>query len=86
MLSMNIPEQLIDVLVSDPEFVSGTVRFKGTRVPLQALLETLEEGGTVQDFLSDYPGVLPAQAKAVITFLESDRRAVLYQDLPNRAQ
>jgi uncharacterized protein (DUF433 family) len=83
---MNFPEQLSDVLVSDPEFISGAVRFKGTRVPLQALLETLEEGGTVQDFLSGYPGVLPAHAKAVVSFLESNRRAVLYQDLPKRAQ
>ncbi len=83
---MNIPEQLSDVLISDPEFISVAIRFKGTRVPLQALLETLEEGGTVQDFLSDYPGVLPPQVRAVITFLESDRRAVLYQELPKRAQ
>jgi len=83
---MNIPEQLSDVLISDPEFISGAIRFKGTRVPLQALLETLEEGGTVQDFLSGYPGVLLEQAKAVIACLESDQQAVLYQHCPKTMQ
>jgi uncharacterized protein (DUF433 family) len=82
---MTIPEELRDVLDSHPEFISGAIRFRGTRVPLQALLETLEDGGTVQDFLSDYPWVLREQANAVITCLESDQHAVLDQHSPKTA-
>ena len=83
---MTIPEELRDVLDSHPEFISGAIRFKGTRVPLQALSETLEDGGTVQDFLSDYPGVLREQANAVITCLRSDQHAVIDQHCPKTAQ
>ncbi len=62
---MTIPEELRDVLDSNPEIISGAIRFKGTRVPLQALLQTLEDGDTLQDFLTGYPGVSIEQAEAV---------------------
>lgn len=62
---MTIPEELRDVLDSNPEIISGAIRFKETRVPLQALLQTLEDGDTVDDFLTGYPGVSREQAEAV---------------------
>ena len=48
------PNQLI---VKDPDILGGTAVFKGTRVPLQALLDYLEGGQTLNEFLDDFPTV-----------------------------
>jgi len=44
---------------SDPEIVSGTPVFVGTRVAAQALLDYLEGGETIEEFLDDFPERLP---------------------------
>jgi uncharacterized protein (DUF433 family) len=54
----------------DREKVSGAWLFKGTRVPVKALFENFEEGATVDDFLSWFPGVARAQVLAVLEFAE----------------
>lgn len=58
--------QLSDVLSSDPEIVSGTVVFRGTRVPMDALFENLAGGTSLEDFLEDFPTVEREQAEAVL--------------------
>ncbi|MDP1590016.1 MAG: DUF433 domain-containing protein [Prosthecobacter sp.] len=50
----------------DPERVSGAWIFRGTRVPVRALFENLEDGATVDDFLEWFPGVQRAQVEAVL--------------------
>ena len=50
----------------DPQRVSGAWIFRGTRVPVRALFENLEDGATVDDFLEWFPGVQRAQAEAVL--------------------
>jgi uncharacterized protein (DUF433 family) len=45
------------VIVRDPEVLGGTPVFRGTRVPFQALLDYLEGGQTLGDFLDDFPTV-----------------------------
>jgi len=55
----------------DPERVSGAWVFRGTRVPVRALFENLEDGATVDDFLEWFPGVQRAQAEAVLKHVES---------------
>jgi len=50
--------------------VSGPFVFKGTRVPVRALFENLEEGATVQEFAEWFPGVSEAQARAVLEYAE----------------
>jgi uncharacterized protein (DUF433 family) len=55
----------------DPERVSGALVFRGTRVPVRALFENLEDGATVDDFLEWFPGVNRAQAEAVLKHVES---------------
>jgi uncharacterized protein (DUF433 family) len=47
---------------SDPEILGGTVVFKGTRVPLQNLIDYLEGGYTLDEFLDDFPSVTREQA------------------------
>jgi len=50
---MTIPTELQGVLDAHPQIISGAVRFKGTRVPLQALTDTLEDGNGIEDSLRD---------------------------------
>ena len=50
----------------DPEKVSGSWVFRGTRVPVVALFENLEGGASVEDFLSWFPGVSREQVEAVL--------------------
>lgn len=45
------------VIVKDPEILGGTPVFYGTRVPFQALLDYLEGGQTLAEFLDDFPTV-----------------------------
>ncbi len=50
----------------DPEILGGTPVFAGTRVPIQALVDYLEAGDPLSEFLEDYPTVSHAQAVAVL--------------------
>ena len=50
--------------------VSGAWLFTGTRVPVAALFENLEDGATVDDFLAWFPGVAREQVEAVLEHAE----------------
>lgn len=50
----------------DPEIMSGTPCFAGTRVPVRTLFDVLEKGRTVDDFLAGFPTVTREQALAVL--------------------
>lgn len=50
----------------DPEKVSGAWVFRGTRVPVSALFENLEDGVQVADFVAWFPGVTAEQVRAVL--------------------
>ena len=63
-----------EIVHSDPEILGGTPVFVGTRVPVDALIDFLEGGETVDDFLENYPGVSREQ---VFAFLEEASRALL---------
>lgn len=49
-----------------PAKVSGAWVFRGTRIPVRALFENLEDGATVDNFLEWFPGVTKAQVEAVL--------------------
>ena len=55
----------------DPERVSGAWLFRGTRVPVAALFENLEDGASTDDFLEWFPGVRRAQVEAVLQHAEA---------------
>jgi uncharacterized protein (DUF433 family) len=59
---------------TDPEILGGTPVFVGTRVPVQALIDYLEGGHPLDDFLEDFPSVTRAQA---VGALELARDALL---------
>lgn len=73
---MTIPEELRNVLEVHPQIVSGAVRFKGTRVPVQALLDTLDDGDGIETFLEGYPAVSRHQAEAIVRWEQSQARRV----------
>jgi uncharacterized protein (DUF433 family) len=54
------------VVHSDPEILSGTPVFLGTRVPFRALVDYLEGGHPLSDFLADFPTVTHEQAVAAL--------------------
>ncbi len=51
-----------------PTRVSGAWLFRGSRVPVKALFENLEDGATVDEFLDWFPGVKRGQVEAVLDF------------------
>jgi uncharacterized protein (DUF433 family) len=55
------------VVSRDPDVMSGAPVFRGTRVPVQTLLDHLEGGDSIDDFLQGFPTVTREQ---VIAFLE----------------
>ena len=54
------------VIHSDPEILGGTPVFVGTRVPFQALLDYIEGGHPLADFLDDFPSVSREKAVAAL--------------------
>lgn len=51
-----------------PGKLSGAWLFRGTRVPVKALFENLEDGATVTEFLDWFPGVTREQVETVLEF------------------
>jgi uncharacterized protein (DUF433 family) len=50
----------------DPERVSGAWVFRGTRVPVAALFENLEDGALVSQFVEWFPGITLQQVRGVL--------------------
>ena len=62
------------VVKIDPEIMSGAPCFAGTRVPIQNLIDYLEGGDSIEDFLEGFPTVSREQ---VIAFLEEAKARML---------
>jgi uncharacterized protein (DUF433 family) len=60
-----------------PGKVSGAWIFKGTRVPVAALFDNLEDGASVKDFLEWFPGVTRGQLEAVLEHAGPDVAAAI---------
>jgi uncharacterized protein (DUF433 family) len=74
--------ETMESIVIDPDIMSGTPVFKGTRVPIKTMLDYLLSGvSTVQDFLEDYPSVSAADAKSVLSALGKQ----LLSNVPTKA-
>ena len=56
------------VVHTDPDILSGTPVFVGTRVPVQSLCDYLEGGDTLDEFLRQFPSVRREQAIAALEF------------------
>ena len=69
------------IVVVDPEIMSGTPCFAGTRVPVRNLLDYLEAGDPLDEFLEQFPTVSRAQA---VAFLEQSA-AAMFGKIPQTA-
>ena len=81
-------KQLDQLVWIDPERLSGEPCFKGTRVPVQALIDHIEGNSTLEDFLKGFPSVSRQQAIqfALLSFafkatklIPTDQYSVLYR-------
>ena len=63
-----------DIVVIDPEIMSGTPCFAGTRVPVRNLLDYIEGGDSLDVFLQQFPSVSREQA---VGFLEQSSAQLL---------
>jgi uncharacterized protein (DUF433 family) len=54
------------VVVSDPEILGGTPCFSGTRVPVDSLIDYLEAGDSLDEFLDNFPSVSREAAIAAL--------------------
>jgi uncharacterized protein (DUF433 family) len=68
--------QPTEIIVKDRDILGGTPVFRGTRVPFQALLDYLEGGQTLDEFLDDFPTVT---RHAAVTVLEQAKSLLVGQ-------
>ena len=78
-LSMTLPTPLIS---SNPERLGGEPCFTGTRVPVRALIDYVEGGHPLAEFLVDFPAVSREHAVAVLGLA---RQALLSQAVNSAA-
>ena len=69
------------VIHSDPDILGGTPVFVGTRVPFQTLLDYLEAGDSLDEFLDDFPTV---SRELAIAALEQAKEALVADACPAR--
>ena len=67
----NVSQSVVKI---DPEIMSGAPCFASTRIPIQNLIDYLEGGDSIDEFLEDFPSVTHEQ---VISFLEEAKESVL---------
>ena len=63
--------RLDEAIWVNPQRMSGTPCFRGTRVPVQSLIDFLEGGETIDEFIKLYPSVTRQQVLAVLDFANS---------------
>ncbi|MGH9698816.1 MAG: DUF433 domain-containing protein [Candidatus Acidiferrales bacterium] len=67
---------MANMILKDPNILGGEPVFRGTRVPFQVLIDYLEGGDTLDEFLEQYPSVSRELAVAAI---EEARRSLVSQ-------
>jgi uncharacterized protein (DUF433 family) len=60
-----------DLITIDPDILGGTPVFKGTRVPVKALFDYIENNYTIKEFLECFPSVTREAARALLERSES---------------
>jgi uncharacterized protein (DUF433 family) len=64
----------MNVVSIDPHIQGGVPCFRGTRVPVSSLLDHLEQGFTIDEFISDFPTVTHDQAIAALELAKASLR------------
>ncbi len=64
-------QTIAQIVHRDPDILGGTPVFVGTRVPVKTLLDYLEAGDSLNEFLDHFPSVSHAQALAALEFAKA---------------
>jgi len=67
----------MSIIIKDPDILGGEPVFRGTRVPFQTLLDYLEHGKTLHQFLDEFPTVTRDEAIAAL----EEAKAVVFASL-----
>jgi uncharacterized protein (DUF433 family) len=70
LINCHSPDVKAQAIVADPDIMGGTPVFRGTRVPVQTLLDHLKAGDSIADFLEGFPTVTHKQVVAVLEQME----------------
>lgn len=70
MVMVDTDVNIKDLVEVDPEKMSGTPCFIGTRVPVTHLFDYLEAGDSLDDFLKDFPSVTRDQALGLLELMK----------------
>lgn len=73
-MTVDQQSRLDQIVWADPERMSGTPCFRGTRVPVQTLIDHIEGNATLEQFLDGFPSVTREQA---IQFIELAKESLL---------
>lgn len=68
------PKMKLKVISNQPDVMGGAAVFIGTRVPVQTLIDYLQAGDNIDDFLKDFPSVKREQ---VLEYLEAMKQQLL---------
>lgn len=74
----------VSILSNDPDVLQGQTIFAGTRVPLEILFGYRSEGGTLEEFLANYPSVGRWQATAAWQWGDRRLRQLIEMGDPER--
>jgi uncharacterized protein (DUF433 family) len=76
-----IPEELKGILSQNPNIMSGSICFIGTRIPVKILLDNHREGVSILEFMDAYPDLASEQIQAVLDWQDHQTRLVLGLDV-----
>ena len=76
-----IPHQLKGVLSQNPNIMSGSICFTGTRIPVKILLDNIHDGVSIIEFMDAYPDLAIEQIQAVLDWQDSESRKALGLDV-----
>lgn len=72
-----IPQELVGVLSQNPNIMSGSICFVGTRIPVKILLDNHREGVSIVEFMDAYPDISSDQIQAVLDWQDRQAKIVL---------
>jgi uncharacterized protein (DUF433 family) len=72
---LSMAMRLEEIVSRNPDVVSGALVFKGTRVPVQTLVDYLKSGETLNRFLDGFPSVSREQAEAYLELTLEEAKA-----------
>lgn len=75
--TVNLAWSDCEAVERNPQRVSGAWVFRGTRIPVAALFENLEDGVTLREFVELFPGVTQEQARQVLEYAARSTAAAI---------